>query len=205
MTPSEKPTSKSFDFNLAGNAMAIGFWLWLAYHQVMTAVHSLNPVPLLLGLESTVVGFFLLSRKPEANSPHPWYVRLFILSMALVAPLIIEVGEEPAELWVIVVSCLGLILTIWALITLGKSFGVSPADRGLVVGGPYRFLRHPMYAGALINMTAVVLANLSPLNAAVVVVTLIVDVYRILLEERTVAGYSEYAGRVRWRLIPWIW
>ena len=195
---------KPLNSHLVGTALAIGFWLWLAYHQVMTAVHSLNPVPLLLGLESLFVGIFLLWRKPETPNPHPWYRRLLILCLAMMVPLVIEV-ENPANPWVLGFSCLGLLLTLWALISLGRSFGLAPADRGLVTHGPYRYLRHPMYAGAMLNMLAVVLANLSLPNLLILALTIGVDVYRITLEERTVTAYADYAGQVRWRLLPWIW
>ncbi|HWE43233.1 MAG TPA: isoprenylcysteine carboxylmethyltransferase family protein [Gemmatimonadaceae bacterium] len=84
-------------------------------------------------------------------------------------------------------------------------------DRGHQVaeGGLYRHVRHPMYAG-LVLITAglcIWLGSTAALIAATVPVTLLV--VRILLEERMLraklAGYGEYAGRVRWRLVPGVW
>ena len=50
-------------------------------------------------------------------------------------------------------------------ITLGRSFGVVPANRGVVVGGPYNFVRHPIYTGYLITHVAFLVANPVPLPA----------------------------------------
>ena len=76
-------------------------------------------------------------------------------------------------------------------------------------GGLYRHVRHPMYAGLVLisaglciwlGSTAALIATLVP--TAILVV-------RILFEERMLrtklAGYGEYAGRVRWRLLPGVW
>lgn len=54
-----------------------------------------------------------------------------------------------------------------AKVTLGRSFGLLPAQRGLVMKGPYRFIRHPIYFGYLIGHIGFLLANLSWRNMCV--------------------------------------
>jgi protein-S-isoprenylcysteine O-methyltransferase Ste14 len=49
---------------------------------------------------------------------------------------------------------------------LGRSFGLLPAQRGLVVVGPYRFVRHPIYFGYLIGHIGFLLVNFSWRNAS---------------------------------------
>ena len=84
-------------------------------------------------------------------------------------------------------------------------------DRGhLVVDtGPYRFVRHPSYAGSVIYMIgmSIALGSRAALVAAIVV-SLVLAV-RTTLEDRTLQaeldGYAEYARRVRFRLVPGLW
>jgi protein-S-isoprenylcysteine O-methyltransferase Ste14 len=82
-------------------------------------------------------------------------------------------------------------------------------EQPLATTGPYRFVRHPMYSGALMMMLGAPLAlgalwGLAawPCLAAVIVVRL-VDEERQLVAG--LAGYADYRVRVRHRLIPWVW
>jgi len=76
-------------------------------------------------------------------------------------------------------------------------------------GGLYRHVRHPMYAGLVLVMAGLCiwLGSTAALIATLVPIALLV--VRIIFEERMLrarlTGYVEYAGRVRWRLLPWIW
>ena len=76
-------------------------------------------------------------------------------------------------------------------------------------GGLYRHVRHPMYAGLVLIMVGLCmwLGSTAALIATLVPTALLV--VRILFEERMLraklAGYDEYAGRVRWRLVPGVW
>lgn len=84
-------------------------------------------------------------------------------------------------------------------------------DRGhrVVTTGPYRFVRHPGYLGAVLG------AIVSPLMLGTVWTFVPAGLYAILfvvrtaLEDRTLRadlpGYEAYAGRTRFRLVPWIW
>lgn len=84
-------------------------------------------------------------------------------------------------------------------------------DRGQVVitTGPYAVVRHPMYFGALFYFagTSLVLGSWWGL-ATVPIFTLLLGI-RIGIEEKALRtgleGYDDYARRVRWRLIPFIW
>ena len=97
---------------------------------------------------------------------------------------------------------LGMLVGIWSL---GRAFGIAPADRGLVTRGAYRVVRHPMYATELIFNGGFILANPSWRNVLVALLVLVTIVWRIHREERLIRGYTAYAEQVRWRLIPWAW
>jgi protein-S-isoprenylcysteine O-methyltransferase Ste14 len=102
----------------------------------------------------------------------------------------------------------GLAWQIASKITLGRSFGLLPAHRRLVVGGPYRVVRHPIYFGYLVSHVAFLGVNFSWRNFAVLAVLYIAQVYRIRREEWVLSqnpGYRAYMGTVRWRLVPGLW
>ena len=75
--------------------------------------------------------------------------------------------------------------------------------------GPYAYVRHPMYSGALLLVAAMPLALGSWWSALIIVPFFPVLVWRILDEEmflrKSLPGYDEYMQRVRYRLVPWMW
>ena len=104
-------------------------------------------------------------------------------------------------------------VTYWAMATnpfLSTIVRVQD-DRGhyVITTGPYRYVRHPMYAMMFLMWpgTALLLGSWLALIPAVVIV--IVFVIRTALEDRTLQtelpGYAEYAQRTRYRLVPGVW
>ena len=104
-------------------------------------------------------------------------------------------------------------LFTWAMVS-NKFFSTIvriQKDRGHIVqtGGPYRFVRHPGYASLLVSYLMIPVA-LGSLWACIPMLLLVANLFlRTALEDRTLHdeldGYQEYAGRVRYRLIPGIW
>lgn len=104
-------------------------------------------------------------------------------------------------------------LFTWAMVS-NKFFSTIvriQKDRGHTVqtGGPYRYVRHPGYASLLVSYLMIPLA-LGSLWACIPMVLLVANLFlRTTLEDRTLqnelAGYKEYTGVVRYRLIPGIW
>lgn len=110
-------------------------------------------------------------------------------------------------------AILGLIFTDWAVISNRFFSSVvriqKERDHTVIVAGPYRWVRHPGYAGTLpyIAATPVILGSLWAFIPAVL--TVLVTFIRTALEDRTLReeldGYRDYAVRVRFRLLPGIW
>jgi protein-S-isoprenylcysteine O-methyltransferase Ste14 len=101
-------------------------------------------------------------------------------------------------------------LMIWARVTFGmRSFhyAANPTGGGLVTTGPYRFVRHPIYAAILLFVWTGVAANWSLRAAALGLVVTAMTVLRMFFEEALVVerypDYVDYARRTR-RVIPYI-
>jgi len=189
--------------NLATVAAAT-LWIFLGSLRVWTAIQSRSALPALIAAQSFLMGYRLIKRRKDENNPHPWYVRAFIIVSVFMGPLFLQVNKSIPLIGTII-SGIGVLVSLWAMWTLGEAFGIAPADRGLVTHGPYRFIRHPMYAGALINIIPVAIWNPTLWNLGLSTTIAVIIIWRSRLEERTVSTYEQYAESVRWRLIPFIW
>jgi len=82
-------------------------------------------------------------------------------------------------------------------------------DQTVVSTGPYAWVRHPMYAAALVMLLGVTIALGSWWGVLIVLSILPALVWRLMDEEgfllRNLPGYADYQRRVRYRLLPLIW
>jgi protein-S-isoprenylcysteine O-methyltransferase Ste14 len=85
----------------------------------------------------------------------------------------------------------------------------SSADQRVISSGPYAWVRHPMYAAALIMLLGISPALGSWWGVPIVIAILPALIWRLEDEERflvqNLPGYREYQGRVRYRLLPFVW
>jgi len=108
----------------------------------------------------------------------------------------------------ITIQFLAIILMVWARIKFGRrSFhaGANPTEGGLVVTGPYKFIRHPIYASILYFLWAGVFSHLSIVNLIVAMVGTVGISVRIYSEEHLLIlrypEYTDYAVRTK-RIVP---
>jgi len=129
-------------------------------------------------------------------------------TLSIVGPPLLRAGDTAALLpdtVTAVVSAFGLLLVIGGKMTLGRSFGIAPANRGIVARGPYSFVRHPIYTGYLITHVAFLVAQPTVLNLVIVAVADTALIVRALIEERVLSldvEYQTYCQRVSWHLVP---
>lgn len=143
---------------------------------------------------------------------------LFPTAMLVVAGLDMRFGWLPQvplalQIAALVIAALGYLLSVWAMASnkFYSRFVRIQKDRGhtVISDGPYRYVRHPGYAGVTIFdlATAPALSSLWTLIPSVLFALLLV--VRTALEDRTLLeeldGYREYTQRVRYRLLPGIW
>ncbi|MBW8784498.1 MAG: isoprenylcysteine carboxylmethyltransferase family protein [Novosphingobium sp.] len=187
----------------AEQAVVVIAWSLLAWR----VFHSPNGYAPLVLLSETAVALFVLFRRPtEAISLDlgDWLMAV----TATAAPLLIVPGPNTltalAPLGVTLVA-LGNAWQFGAKLILRRSFGIAPANRGVKVSGPYRLMRHPMYAGYLLVHIGVLTLMFSPTNLVIYAIGWWAQIRRMIAEERLLGedpSYREYMGQVRWRLVP---
>ncbi len=113
--------------------------------------------------------------------------------------------------WVIAGQILAVALAIWARRSFQAgqfSIQAEPRPGPLLSNGPYRVIRHPMYAAAMLLVVSSAVGHLSLLTALLAVVAGITIGIRILSEEQFLRehfdGYAAYASLTK-RILPYVW
>jgi protein-S-isoprenylcysteine O-methyltransferase Ste14 len=128
--------------------------------------------------------------------------------MAVNAPLLVTPAAVSAIIPSQITTTLmvtGMIVQISAKAALGRSFGLIPANRGIKTKGPYRIVRHPMYAGYTLTHIGFLLGFPSLQNSLLYFTAFFIEIARVFREELILNQdplYRAYAVRVRYRLLP---
>jgi len=168
---------------------------------------SVNIITILLAIGETLPFVYILLRAPSitlSQRPTDWAFGI----LGTIMPLLVTPNENAPLIPVIATFAImvaGLMLQIMAKLVLGRAFGIVAANRGVKVLGPYRLVRHPMYAGYTLTQIGFLLAMPSLLNTLIYATALTMQIMRIFREEyvlRGNPGYGAFAERVRYRLLP---
>lgn len=155
--------------------------------------------------EGFSVYFIVVRRAASAVTTRPldWLAALIGTSL----PMFVKAGGEPVMPTAVgtAIMSAGLMLAIWAKASLRHSFGMAAANRGAVCKGPYRGIRHPMYAGYILVYLGFFLNNPLFWNIAIYGTAIAFQIARIMAEERILTldpKYADYRTHVRHRLVP---
>lgn len=205
LTGAARPSERTR--HLITSAVAAILWVSLSLAHLTVFNETGRPVglPYLLQV-SFVTALFLLRRRPLRVSTRPldWMAAM----VATFGPLMLRPNGVHAP-WGDAVGLplqlIGLVVSVVALGTLGKCFGLVAADRGLVTSGPYGVVRHPAYTAYTAAEIGYLMQSFTWLNAGIVVAVWIAQLRRVQAEERILSerpDYRMYRERVRWRLVP---
>jgi protein-S-isoprenylcysteine O-methyltransferase Ste14 len=134
----------------------------------------------------------------------------FAVSVAALAALIFRESILAVGFIGISIQVLSAMLMVWARVTFGhRSFHASatPTKGGLITSGPYRFIRHPIYASLMYFYWTAIATHFTLIEMVLGIVITIGFIIRILAEERLILEhypeYAAYAVRTK-RIIPFI-
>jgi protein-S-isoprenylcysteine O-methyltransferase Ste14 len=181
--------------------LGLVFWITLGGLRLLDAWQNAHIIPALLAAQSGLVAWLIMTRNPQVVRTS-WLKKMVAWTSAFL-PLVLRIHHETGLGQLI--TCSGLLLVLWAIVSLGRSFSIAPADRGIVQNGPYRFIRHPMYLGELISLYGALTGDPSIWNIILITVLLLTLFLRMYWEELVVSDYVSYAVQVRWRMIPGLW
>jgi protein-S-isoprenylcysteine O-methyltransferase Ste14 len=165
-----------------------------------------------VGEHLVVLGISLKRRQPVAlDASLPASIAVVVAYAYPYAQVICLHSMEGHVEWPtggLVLVTLSAFLSLAALLSIGRFFGVRPAWRGLTTSGPYGLVRHPMYLAYLIADIGYQLQEWNAGTVLIVIAGWVSLVYRIHAEENMLSldtGWEAYVHKVPYRLIPGLW
>jgi protein-S-isoprenylcysteine O-methyltransferase Ste14 len=177
------PAARALSFTLAGAANVV----WLTGAAIMAVMSFARFVP-----RTSAVNWRTL-----AATGGMLILPVFMRPTAMSAGALATTG--------LIFELFGVVLTQVARVYMGRSFGILPANRGIVSKGPFRSVRHPIYFGWLILSLGYAMSFASERNILLIAMTLPFMVWRIGQEEVHLSAdpeYLHYMKQVRYRLWP---
>jgi protein-S-isoprenylcysteine O-methyltransferase Ste14 len=192
------------------NALLVVLFLGFAYANLLRWQETGRPVGLgVVLLEAFTALLFLVRKSPRATSERSlaWLAAFLGAFTMLAARPVAHPDAGPLALFE-VLQLVGFGIVVVALGSLGRSFGIVAANRGIKTWGAYSLVRHPAYTGYLVSYLGYVAENTSVRNLVLLAVATAGQLVRIAEEERMLRvddAYRRYLTRVRHRLIPYVY
>ncbi|OFW11678.1 MAG: hypothetical protein A3H96_03165 [Acidobacteria bacterium RIFCSPLOWO2_02_FULL_67_36] len=193
--------------DIAARAVVIVLFSMMAIRFGSDFVATGRVTGLLLLVSEVLVVALTIMRRSAAAVDRSTRARI-LTAVSMLGPPLLRPGHMTALAPETLTACLsiaGLAVVIAGKLTLGRSFGLMPANRGIVSSGIYGFVRHPIYMGYLVTHVAFLAANPGLWNIAALLAADAALLSRAVCEEQTLARdlrYRAYQQQVRWRVCP---
>jgi protein-S-isoprenylcysteine O-methyltransferase Ste14 len=179
----------------------------MAFRVLMAIIQGDEPwvSALVLVGELLLLFFVIFARRASEGSTS---TREWLIAFAgTAAPLLATPGGSPLlpVNIIAVIFIVGIFLQVAAKVNLNRSFGIVPANRGVVTSGFYSVVRHPVYASYFIGHVAFFLVNPTIWNLCIYSIELGFQIARMHAEEGLLSRdpvYAAYLRNVRYRLVP---
>lgn len=207
MTPAQRAR---MDLGEASSKVLIaGVFLAFAWRLGHDFVQTQRPTDLLLLVGEALVVVLTCLRRPAQSVDRRTIVRV-VTGASLLLPMMVRPSTGAgviSEAAAASIAAFGLSIVVAGKISLGWSFGLLPANRGVMERGLYRLVRHPIYLGYLLTHIPFLAAHPSGWNLTMLLIGDGALMIRALYEEETLGKdpqYIQYCRSVRWRLVPGI-
>ena len=171
-----------------------------------------------------IVAYWIYGAFGNKPAAYRWNPAWRILAIIVFVTIIIFLGNLPSIMnrrvyrpsavveWTGIATCAaGVALAIWARRTLGKNWSGNPTIKvghELIVSGPYRFVRHPIYTGFLVAIVGTLIGSGKVRDLVVLALGLVGVSVKLKIEESLMMrqfpeAYPEYRKRTK-ALIPFV-
>lgn len=149
------------------------------------------------------------TKAPDSSDQRFIFGVLIFAQIVLVFFLLFSNKLHPG-LFAWTLSSFGLALGVWAISTMGRFTSISPSlksDATLLTNGPYRLIRHPMYAALLLYCGALLIGDVNGTRLGLWLALFFVLAVKVYYEEQILRArfpeYETYSKRTK-RIIPFI-
>jgi protein-S-isoprenylcysteine O-methyltransferase Ste14 len=191
----------------ASRVLVGGLFFAFAWRLLDDFMATNRTTDLLMVIGEALVVILTCLRRPATVVDRRAIVRL-VTTVSMMSPLLMIPGKGAPlvpESQAALLVAIGLVVVVAGKISLGRSFGLLPANRGVMEHGLYRVVRHPIYLGYLITHVPFLAAHPSAWNLTVLAVGDTALIIRAFYEEQTLVRdpqYARYCKTVKWRLVP---
>ncbi len=192
--------------NLSNIALA-AFYAFFVYRFASNYIETHRLSSLLYVFVESMFFIIAFTRRKPSQISTSFSVWIIAFSGGLLPLLALPTGTRDL-FFAQALQILSILLQGYAILSLNKSFGIVAANRGIVTGGFYRVVRHPLYFSYFIGLAGFLINHFSIYNAFLFGVMAVFQIQRIKHEEDLLVQdpvYKAYMKITRWRLLPYVY